>query len=217
MREAVENVQQKKMGWKLASKTFNVPSTTLRRRVRRNMGYEKGDLGECRPTFSKEIEDEIVSHITNMETRFLGLTTTDVKSLAYQLAEGNHIPHKFNRNKEEAGWAWLHRFIGRNPTISLQTPENTSAARAQAFNRVNVAAYFKNLDEVLTLHNFSPENIYNMDETGLQRSRRNLKKYMQQRVAKCRKRPALYCSVCDKRSRIIRTSSVHLSQEKHEA
>jgi hypothetical protein len=166
MREAVENVQQKKMGWKLASKTFNVPSTTLRRRVRRNMGYEKGDLGECRPTFSKEIEDEIVSHITNMETRFLGLTTTDVKSLAYQLAEGNHIPHKFNRNKEEAGWAWLHRFIGRNPTISLQTPENTSAARAQAFNRVNVAAYFKNLDEVLTLHNFSPENIYNMDETG---------------------------------------------------
>jgi hypothetical protein len=166
MREAVENVQQKKMGWKLASKTFNVPSTTLRRRVRRNMGYEKGDLGECRPTFSKEIEDEIVSHIKNMETRFLGLTTTDVKSLAYQVAERNHIPHKFNRNKKEAGWAWLHRFIGRNPTISLRTPENTSAARAQAFNRVNVAAYFKNLDEVLTLHNFSPENIYNMDETG---------------------------------------------------
>lgn len=79
MREALEKIQQKKMGWKLASKTYNVPAT---------------------------------------------------------------------------------------PLISLQTPENTSAARSQAFNRANIAAYFKSLEEVLTLYNFAVENIYNMDETG---------------------------------------------------
>lgn len=166
MREAMINIQQKKMGWKLASKTFNVPASTLRRRVGKNMSHEKGNLGGCQPTFSNEIESEIVAHITNMETRFLGLTTTDVRSLAYQVAVQNNIQHKFSHLNNKAGWTWLHSFIKRNPLISLRTPENTSAARATAFNRGNIEAYFKSLDEVLTLYKFSHENIYNMDESG---------------------------------------------------
>ena len=166
MCEAIKNVQEKKMGWKLAARTFNVPATTLRRRVNKNIGHKKGDLGGCRPVLGSDVEKELVAHITNKETQFLGLSTTDVRALAYQIAKRNDIPNKFNNEREMAGWAWLHSFLHRNPEIILRVPENTSAARAQAFNKVNIMAYFKLLENCLIAYNFSPENIYNMDESG---------------------------------------------------
>ncbi|KAJ3656223.1 hypothetical protein Zmor_015317 [Zophobas morio] len=45
MAEALRNVREKKMGWQLASKIFNVPATTLRRRFKNNCNSTKGDLG----------------------------------------------------------------------------------------------------------------------------------------------------------------------------
>ena len=36
MREAISNVKEKRMGWRLAAKTFNVPATTLRRRFKKD-------------------------------------------------------------------------------------------------------------------------------------------------------------------------------------
>ena len=49
----------------------------------------------------------------------------------------------------------------------MRTPENTSIARAQAFNKENINAYFKALGNIMESHKFRPENIYNVDETGL--------------------------------------------------
>ncbi|KAJ8962209.1 hypothetical protein NQ318_018178 [Aromia moschata] len=66
-----------------------------------------------------------------------------------------------------AGWKWVSGFLKRNPQISLRTPENTSLARAQAFNKPNIAAYFLALSAILAKYNFPPENMYNMDESGL--------------------------------------------------
>ena len=47
--------------------------------------------------FSQEQEREIMKHILDMESRFFGLTTRDVRYIAYQLAERNGIAHPFNR------------------------------------------------------------------------------------------------------------------------
>ncbi|KAF2886658.1 hypothetical protein ILUMI_19515 [Ignelater luminosus] len=92
----------------------------------------------------KEIRDEIVAHIKDRESRLLGLTTDDVQSLAYQ---------------KKTEWTWLHQFVRRNAT-------NTSLARVQGFNKINIEVHFKSLEEVLTLNNFALENAYNMDESG---------------------------------------------------
>lgn len=166
MEQALNSVQRKIMGFKSAAKTFSVPKTTLMRRFKKQQGSSKGDLGGPRTTFPKQVEIEICEHIIEMETRFFGLTSKDLRRLVYELAERNGLKHFFNHETRMAGWKWVKGFLNRNPRISLRTPENTSLARA-AFNRPNICAYFLALSKILDKYNFSPENMYNMDESGL--------------------------------------------------
>lgn len=95
-----------------------------------------------------------------------GLTSNDLRRLAFQLAERNGIAHQFNREKQMAGKDWLYSFIKRHP-ISLRQPEATSAARARLFNRTNVNKFFDLLEPLMDKHKFPPNNIYNVDETGI--------------------------------------------------
>ncbi|XP_065667625.1 uncharacterized protein LOC136087924 [Hydra vulgaris] len=55
----------------------------------------------------------------------------------------------------------------RKAELSLRAPGATSFARATAFNRFTVSNFFRNLREVRKRHQFGPESIYNVDETGL--------------------------------------------------
>lgn len=166
MREAIMAVREKKMGWFLASKTFNVPSTTLRRRVNTTEGWKKNYLGGHKVTFNETLENEIVEHLRNLEIRFFGFTTTDVRNLAYQVAEAKKITHRFSHVTKMAGWDWLKGFRDRNPIISLRTPESTSFARASAFNKEQIQKYFSQLSDVLEKHNFEANDIWNVDESG---------------------------------------------------
>ncbi|XP_057671308.1 uncharacterized protein LOC130903064 [Diorhabda carinulata] len=166
MRQAIENVQDHSMGFKLAAKTFNVPKTTLRRRLAKQ-DSSKVNLGGRTAIFSKAIEEEIAGYIIDMETRFFGLTSKDLRRMVFEVAEKNKIEHRFNRETKMAGWKWVRGFLKRNPRISLRSPESTSLARAQAFNKPSIQAYFNALSNTLEQYNFPPENIFNMDESGL--------------------------------------------------
>jgi hypothetical protein len=54
-----------------------------------------------------------------------------------------------------------------NKFVSLRKPQATSLARATAFNRSVVELFFQKYISVLEKHNFGPEQINNVDETGL--------------------------------------------------
>lgn len=170
MELAVEAVQSGRMGWLKASKSFNVPHTTLRRRVqgknKRVKGIQKG-LGRYDTTFTAEQEQEIVDYLKMIETRMYGLTTTELRKLAFNFAEKNRIDHRFNKETQMAGWDWLKGFRERNPTISLRVPEATSLARAQGFNKPQINRFFDLLSTTYDKYKFPPERIFNMDESGL--------------------------------------------------
>lgn len=83
---------------------------------------------------------------------FFGLTTDDVRKLAFQIAEAKQIPHRVSTETKMDGWTWLNGFRQRNPTISLRSPKSTSAARARAFNKVQIDKYFQMLSGVLVQH-----------------------------------------------------------------
>lgn len=72
-----------------------------------------------------------------MEACFYGLTKNDLQSLAFQLAKQNGLQHSFKN--EKAGDQWAANFMKRHQDLALRTPESTSIARAQGFNRVAVA------------------------------------------------------------------------------
>ena len=51
--------------------------------------------------------------------------------------------------------------------LSLRTPEATSLARIMAFNRQSINKFFDALRELKQTYSFSPNQIYNVDETGI--------------------------------------------------
>ncbi|XP_057663190.1 jerky protein homolog-like [Diorhabda carinulata] len=170
MLKAIEAVNNGEMGWLKASKTYHIPQATLRRHaLQKNKTLKKGEkrLGRFKTTFPVEVERQLVEHLKLLESRFFGLTRQDVLELAYNLAVKNGFEHQFNIQKKAAGKDWLRGFRKRNRDITLRKPEATSAARAQAFNKPQVAQFFKVFDQIMQKENIDPMRIYNADESAL--------------------------------------------------
>ena len=169
MASAVEAVKKGDMGIKNASRVFNVPKTTLRRRAREKNKRASGsrkDLGGRAPVLNEEVEADLVNYIVQMEEMFFGLRMEDVRGLAHQVAERNGmLPPNDSRNS--FGKDWLKGFLTRHPEITPRTPEATSAARARGFNREIVRQFFDMYETVTDNYQFPPQNIYNVDETGI--------------------------------------------------
>ena len=64
---------------------------------------------------------------------------------------------------------WWRCFLQRHPDLSLRSGDSTGYVRMNAMNEENLKNYFDLLDTVLEEKNLKihPEQIYNMDETGL--------------------------------------------------
>ena len=163
------------MGLKKACKEYHVPRTTLQRRARL-LGdappphSAKKGLGSRKPVFSEMMENELVSHIQEMESMLFGFTPGELRKVAYQYAEANNIPHPFSREEEAAGTCidWLKGFMSRHQkSVSLRSPEATSAARARGFNQVSINKFFDLLEQLQDNHKFTPDRIFNVDETGI--------------------------------------------------
>ena len=137
MKSAIKAVRQNQLGLNQAAKHFVVPKATLQRHVKglnKRSQEGKKQLGRSQD-LTDEIEQDLVSHILLMESRFYGLTRSSLLKLAYQIAVRNNITTRFNDDKQAAGKEWLHGFLQRNPAIALRIPEATSLARAAGFNR----------------------------------------------------------------------------------
>ena len=100
---------------------------------------------------------------------FYGLTKLQERQLAYKFSETKKIPMpKSWTEKEAAGEDWLRGFRKRSGKLSLRNPESTSLARSVGFNRPAVDNFFCKLKEALLRDGtISPQNIWNLDETGI--------------------------------------------------
>lgn len=176
MTQAIMEVMSGTMGYMKASKLFNVPQSTLEDRVRKakkdqlspTEASAKGGMGPCKTVFSERQEQELVDHILMLESRLFGLTLTEVRILAYELATKNNLKHMFNGELKMAGKDWLYGFLKRHQKkLSLRDPENTSISRAIGFNKQVVGKFFDLLESLYNKYKFSPSDIYNVDETGI--------------------------------------------------
>lgn len=166
MQRAVDAVESGNLSLRKATVTYGVPFTTLQRHVKKGV-KEPGKLGRFRSVFATEYEGEIKKHILEMQERFYGLCTTDVRRLAYQLAESHGIPHSFNKIKEMAGKDWLSGFMKRNPDLSIRLPEPTSIGRAVGFNRPQVKHFYDILESALAANTYTGSQIWNADESNI--------------------------------------------------
>jgi len=156
------------MSLKKCASVYSVPRATLRRH-RDSKVKHPGTVkfGAFEPVLNVDFERELASQIQLMERALFGLTTVDVRRLAFELATKMKIAHSFNRDSKMAGTDWLKGFLSRQPQLSLRVPQATSLSRAVGFNRPKVEAFFAVYKSVLENQAFNPSTIWNMDESGI--------------------------------------------------
>ncbi|XP_014664978.1 PREDICTED: uncharacterized protein LOC106807207 [Priapulus caudatus] len=120
-----------------------------------------------RAVFNAEQENLLVNYLLKASGLYYGLSMDETRKLAYEYANrlGVEMPPSWIEN-EKAGKDWLQGFMKRQPEISLRAPEATSLSRATSFNKYNVGKFFDNLQLVIEREGFTPEKIFNLDETG---------------------------------------------------
>lgn len=108
MKKALQKVLTKEAGYKKTALRYGIPKTTLIRYVKKiNNGEEvkinSRQLGPLKTIFNEEEEEELAQYLKNMEERLFGLTTLDLRRLAYQLALKNNKKFNPNTNQETLG------------------------------------------------------------------------------------------------------------------
>ena len=144
---------------------FNIPRSTLRDRIKNNK-TSTPTMGR-NPVFNREQEEILKDRVFTMANLFYGITITELRRMAFEVAEDLNIKHNFNRTTRMAGEDWVNGFRKRNPKISLRKPSATSVNRVMGFNKEEVDIFYRNLESLMDKHNFEPTRIFNMDETGI--------------------------------------------------
>ena len=165
MHEAVLCVKEGNESLREASRLYNVPLETLRRRV---TGAVEMDCKPGPPTIlTKEEEDKIYEYLIKMSDMGYGLTREIVMHLAYMVAEKLHKKHPFTG--ESAGRSWFDGFRRRHPKLTIRTPQALSYCRAISGNEETISDLFGKVGAIYgKLNLFSkPMQVFNADETGI--------------------------------------------------
>lgn len=166
MAAAVDAVKQEGKTLRAASRLYNVPLETLRRRVTGSVELD------CKPgpktVLSKEEEDRLVEYCVEMADRGFGLMREDVMRLAFQIAERTK-PHDHPFKDGLAGRGWYEGFRSHHPNLTVRSPQPLSYCRAISANPAVISDFFAKLGAVCGRLNLftKPMQIYNLDETGL--------------------------------------------------
>lgn len=155
-----------------AAITFNIPRKTSERHLKKN-NPRKGRLGPG-ITLGFENERRLCRHIQKMQSMGFPLSRSDLRTIVFKFAQQLKLKHKFNTEKQKAGYDFVTGFLERNQDIKIRKSEGISIARLRGMNRNDIESYFNLLETVLKDNELfaKPSNIFNMDETGLQLNNR---------------------------------------------
>ena len=154
--EAMKNGQS----LKAASRVYGVPTRTLRRhRDAKVLRPGFAIFGRHKSVFPAEYEQLLMQQIVAMEQAFYGLTTLDLRRLAFELAEKMQLKHPFSQHQRMAGCEWLRAFLKRNPQLSIRSPQATGISRVVGFNKPKVDKFFQVYGDELAKHKFDAKNM----------------------------------------------------------
>ncbi len=128
---------------KTVSRLYHVPTRTLRRHLDNRVATRGAlALGPMKTALPAATESILRDHITYMEKCLYGLTTIDVRRLAYDIAEKLDVQHNFSVDTKLAGRDRLRGFFKRHKDLAIRRPQGTNIARAVGFNRPKVRQFF---------------------------------------------------------------------------
>lgn len=133
---------------------LGVSYQTLRRRLAGVKSRSEGQ--EIRMKLTRAQETILVEWIKSLGHRSVPWTPQIIREKASLIA-GVYI-----------GIGWVYRFLPRHPDLKSRITVGLESCRAQALNRTTTSEFFEMLQNTITQYDIKPENLYNMDEKGVQ-------------------------------------------------
>lgn len=161
MQEAISFVQNGVSRTKTAE-CFGISKATLSRRVKGTQPHSKSH--EIDQKLSKLQEDEVEAWILHEELCGRAPTKSLVRDFAQEVAYGLDRDER----QQPLGKNWVDRFTSRHPKIKTKIGRVVDADRVQGINKDSIQQFYYHLTRVRTGYNVQPEDMYNMDETGVQ-------------------------------------------------
>jgi hypothetical protein len=148
-----------------AAHAFKVPYPTLRGRMAGRT--TRATAHESEQILSKAEERTLVRWITRLTTTGFPASPTLVVQMAEEIRRGRvQLSKVAPSNTRPIGHNWLDRFKARNPEIKGVWTRQLESARFIAANYDGIKRWFDAVTELWLQHQYPPENIYNMDESG---------------------------------------------------
>lgn len=118
---ALADVRMGKLSRNAAEKVYGVPRRTLNRHMK-GLVAKPGNLGRFSAVLGNNFEVVLVDHAIALQQRMFGLTTADLRKLAFDIAERMKLPHPFKNQK--AGKEWMRGFLRRHSKTGNPQPRS---------------------------------------------------------------------------------------------
>ena len=152
------------MAMRQAAATYNIPYSTFKEwcygiRTSRKRGP---------PTVLKPAEEEeLVNYLIQMCDRGYGLSPTALRMKVYEITQLRWTPFR----NGIPGDGWMRWWKRRHPNLTLRVSQAMESARASRLCQENVQGLYGNLQHLYSLHQYSPDRIWNCNESGAQAGR----------------------------------------------
>lgn len=170
LQEAIEKIKNNEMSYGAASKTYNVPKTTLHNKMKKPDNSPKG----ATTTLSKAQEAELAEWVLLNAEFGDPRTKQDIILAAGEIAQLDaDVSNHFKNGIPTPGW--VDGFLKRHPECTYRTPQAIS--KASAVNTKddfaglwrNIYSYFERSNQLELLNR--PELWWNADETAFEKDK----------------------------------------------
>lgn len=163
IKKAIETMKTDKITIKEAAIKFGIPYHTLYCRVIGKRGQKRTGRGTI-TVFTSQEETELADGIKTMEKWGFGLSRKEVLKIVQKYVIENDIKTPFNHRMP--GEDWFRNFKERN-RLSLKKAQSVEFSRRKALDPFLIYGYFDTLEECFEKMQYSPENVWNLDETSV--------------------------------------------------
>ena len=162
MENAIHDVTDRSMPVLRAAKKHGVPKSTLHDRISGKVSH--GEKPGPKPLLTAAEESEFADFLVEVSQAGYGKTRREVRQIAGRVAVD-----KGKKDKAMVSHGWFRRFLLRQPHLSYRKGDPTANVRMNCLTKEVITDYFNLLKDVLTENNLfeSPNQIYNVDETGI--------------------------------------------------
>lgn len=162
LNQALEAIKSGLSARKAAS-LYNVPQSTLSRRLR------KPEVGKSGPptVLSTQMEKRIVDWVLYRSKHGHPVTANNLKDCIKVYVSDMKLQTPFTNDRP--GRKWFDAFCKRHPILTLRTPQHLEKERASVTEE-NLRGWFKEVEEHLAsknLINIDPSRVFNCDETNV--------------------------------------------------